>query len=299
MSKQNRRGDRTGFTLIELLVVIAIIAVLIGLLLPAVQKAREASNRAKCENNLKQIGLATHMYNDVYNKLPRPGAVASALGAAPTIFFWLLPFLEQQNLYNLATINSSGGATKYTVAIYGNTLDVYHCPSDASFIVGNTSPAAFGSYAANQLAFIASPPARIPTTFADGTSNTVLFAEQLAKCNPPATATAFQLPLYNNYWGDGQANIFTPTSTSGILVGVTQTTCSLNSANKVSPHNFVSTAHVGTMQVGFADGSVHGVSQAIAASVDSNSITATNTTGNTIWFEYCTPAGGETPPSFD
>jgi prepilin-type N-terminal cleavage/methylation domain-containing protein len=288
MRKQRPNSLRTGFTLIELLVVIAIIAVLIGLLLPAVQKVREAAARAQCQNNLKQMGIATHNYNDVNNHLPE-AVGASALGASPTVFFWLLPYVEQQNLYNSTTINGST-VTGYTASVYGTTLKVYQCPSDSSFTVGH-SPA-FGSYTSNSLVFDSSPPARIPATFSDGTSNTVLYAEQLAQCNPPSTASALMLPYYNNYWGDGAANVFTPLTSSGILVGVLQSTCLLNSTGKVLPHNFASTSHTGTMQVCFGDGSVHGISQSGAGTVDS-------VTGNTVWYEYCTPAGGEVPPSLD
>ncbi|MBN9122657.1 MAG: DUF1559 domain-containing protein [Planctomycetes bacterium] len=132
-------GPRNGFTLIELLVVIAIIAILIGLLLPAVQKVRESAARMKCANNLKQIGLALHNYESANGKFP-PGGVSGSY-AGPLAF--LLPYFEQDAVAQRVTLNVLTGVNPWwsdsTNAVAAQTkIKLFECPSDTVNAGGET-----------------------------------------------------------------------------------------------------------------------------------------------------------------
>ena len=176
-----------GFTLIELLVVIAIIAILIGLLLPAVQKVREAAARAQCSNNLKQIVLASHDCNDVFGYMPQAGCAwpqASATLTQCSTFWAILPFLEQTNLYN--SLGSISASAYFNGSNTLATVKGYICPSDGSGILPNGTGAGWNlsSYNVNGQVFFGQYPA-LARTFGDGTSNTVLYVEHLALCRSP------------------------------------------------------------------------------------------------------------------
>ncbi len=178
-----RRAKR-GFTLIELLVVIAIIAVLIGLLLPAVQKVREAAARTQTQNNLKQVALATHNCDQACGRMPPAVGPFGENAYWLSLFFHLLPYHEQDNLYRTALQNVSG-SWPYT------PVKTYLSPQDPSQSNG-LGPGGFaaGNLAANWQVF-GDPPSNgmngspnLTLTFSDGTSNTILFATKYGLCGP-------------------------------------------------------------------------------------------------------------------
>jgi prepilin-type N-terminal cleavage/methylation domain-containing protein/prepilin-type processing-associated H-X9-DG protein len=194
------RHRRSAFTLIELLVVIAIIAILIGLLLPAVQKVREAAARAKCQNNLKQIAIGLHAYHDVYMQFP-PG-YSNATTGQNTSWAWsalVLPFIEQKNVFDaLNPLNRTLQAAYQDAAVGRPALltpiSVYVCPSDTNPAgavndnrkftgLGSPSPASLsisnyvGNYGCNGQGVFTTDKVRI-ADITDGTSNTFMVGER-------------------------------------------------------------------------------------------------------------------------
>jgi len=286
-----------GFTLIELLVVIAIIAILIGLLLPAVQKVREAAARMQCGNNMKQFGVALHNYHGSTNHFP--GAYVNATGQGTgSLFYFLLPYMEQDSIYKLGTvapINTNPQPDAYWGNFAdlrtpgANTVKTYLCPSDPT-----TQPPAtwgngwvVGSYAINNEVFgdpnwagwannSSGAFARMPGSFPDGTSNTIGIAEKYARCNGSGTLWAHGEwnpswePRFNTWANRGPGSKF--------QVQPAPNPASTSSCSNVTP----ASAHAGGMSTLLMDGSVRFISQ----SIDANT-----------WWWACTPAGGEVLPS--
>jgi prepilin-type N-terminal cleavage/methylation domain-containing protein len=180
---------RSAFTLVEVLVVIAVIAILIGLLVPAVQKVRESAARAQDANNLKQQCLALHSCHDmykilppVYGNFPNPNGAVGPPAGMGTLQYFLLPFLEQEGLYTSVTV-SSDFAMNSPLKVFMSPSDPTMPPDGIVTMMGG--PYGACSYASNSLVFTSKPGgyARIPATIPDGTANTIVFGERYTNCS--------------------------------------------------------------------------------------------------------------------
>jgi prepilin-type N-terminal cleavage/methylation domain-containing protein/prepilin-type processing-associated H-X9-DG protein len=275
---------RRGFTLIELLVVIAIIAILIGLLVPAVQKVREAAARLQCQNNLKQLGLAAHNYHSTYKRFPSavnmPGQEKFGWPAAPDQNKWysmtmaLLPYIEQDNLRKNVVDNVPNPQYQNCNgpnSIGAQVINIEICPSDSALPdppVGQYGAYYFGlvSYGGcsgtsatttngnqslkNGIFYMNSSVSILSIT--DGTSNTLMFGER-SRLNLPATSTSQSLGGWA--WVNQYAQEDNTMNASEPIEGIN--THDLNQFGSQHAGGAIS-------NFTFADGSVRGVAQSIS-----------------------------------
>lgn len=293
MISTSRRAGRSGFTLIELLVVIAIIGVLIALLLPAVQAAREAARRAQCTNNLKQLALGVHNYESSIGCFPL-GLIDQVSAAAPASGLWtsfgpLLPltqYVEQTSLFNAMNFNVNVyDAQNTTINAVG--MSVLWCPSDAGveqpqqqgYVLPSGTPALpmrYSSYSgmagpwyASQFgslgpqnqkgvfyAYSTTKIADIP----DGTSNTIMFAEHTRTIESAANGdqNGWHWWTSGNY-GDTICNAYWPINPQKKL----PYTCADKVTGVSNTVGAVSSMHPGGANVAFCDGSVRFIKESV------------------------------------
>jgi prepilin-type N-terminal cleavage/methylation domain-containing protein len=261
---------RRGFTLIELLVVIAIIAILIGLLLPAVQKVREAAARAKSANNLKQMGLAIHNLAVANNGTLPP--YVGGLGTSTevhSLFYHILPYIEQENI-----------AATYPQGLIGIDIQVpvktFIAPADPT----NNDASDMTSYASNIALFPAPPrpPPTMPGSFGDkGTSNTVMLMERYARAAVGAVGGSVGLLSLNHKWSTAYTGLDCSAPGAGFS-NFPQFAPAPSLADNRAPQGFSASG----MLVCLGDGSVRGIAPGMAPAT---------------WNWACNPSAADAPPA--
>jgi prepilin-type N-terminal cleavage/methylation domain-containing protein len=311
-----------AFTLIELLVVIAIIALLIALLVPAVQKVREAAARTQCANNLKQIALAVHSYHDSYKHVPSIGSWNAAFRANAypalssgggltsydnAVGSWcvhILPYLEQENaylqFYNTANLSTTANAFTAWDALTAMPMNIFLCPSDQTnptrtMPEGGTNYAS-ASYAGNVCVFNPVVQGTLLTAMPDGTSNTVMIAERLTYCD--VSVALYFSSAGTHFTGPTWAWIYPDHGDGSMWAAFGWRTANVSDSGTVSD-----------LRTDFLDGSVPFQVNAVASNCDiyiTQSVhtsmqvalgdgTVRSCAGNTsaaIWVAACTPNDG-------
>jgi len=284
-----------GFTLIELLVVIAIIAILIGLLVPAVQQVRAAAARATCQNNLKQIALALHNYHDNYKVFPMGQFNTWAAGSVPVSpttpaqssserYGWqvmIYPFIDQTPLFTQVKAQTAGGTLPYSIAARTTPIPNFICPSDPNGgftpsegfhtnYVGCASSTVFSaSSTGTALNGVLYPQSKVRLgNITDGTSGTLLLSEVMMGLGGDDRRGR----IYNSYQGE---NMFSTAYVPNRSDAASTDYCySCGTANPLSPCSGVSgnlsnmnqtarSYHTGGVNAGMADGSVRFITSSI------------------------------------
>jgi prepilin-type N-terminal cleavage/methylation domain-containing protein len=301
MANSRRSEKRKGFTLIELLVVIAIIAILIGLLLPAVQKVREAAARLQSANNLKQMALAVHDYHDANSGMPPSynanfnltwnGQFYEGTGGFFGTFAQILPYVEQsalaqqiqQGVMPNVPVKTFVDPSDSTVGYVQSQTPVSYIPGVYQEFNLVQTPSQFTDTSSNgvwsgyqfkevlnggpfpQSFNFVGPKLTITQIFTDGTSNTMLIGERVNGCAPfYSTGWPFVIGPFQ-YYENFNGTIFTG-GFVGVQSGVTYKTCGNNW------NSYLMTSRSGPVQIALADGSVRGVNPGISVATFQNLI---------------------------